>query len=340
MIGFQDRGEGAFQRRNGAAADFPIAKIGKMVTFVVLPALKSKFIAGYLTATNGAGLRPRDPAKEGDMWEYSDKVKEHFLNPRNAGEMEDANAVGEVGSMACGDALKLMLNVDEEGKIQDARFQTFGCASAIASASALTELLKGKTVEEAEKLSNQDIADYLGGLPREKMHCSVLGRQALDQALSNYRGEPVKEQEGEVVCECFGVTDLEIEKAVKENNLSTVEEVTDYTKAGGGCENCHDKIREIISRVQQEERPPSRPKLSNIQKIRMIEETIDREIRPSLQQDGGDIELVDVVGNRVLVATRGACAVCKASELTLTHFVETKLRELVWPELVVEEVKE
>jgi len=274
------------------------------------------------------------------MWEYTDKVKEHFLNPRNAGEVENANAIGEVGSMTCGDALKLTLQVDDKGIIEDAKFQTFGCASAIASASALTEMLKGKSLEEAEKITNQEIADYLGGLPKEKMHCSVLGRQALEAALSNYRGEPQKEQEGEIVCECFGVTDVEIEKAIRENNLSSVEEVTNYTKAGGGCENCHDTIRELISKVREEESPVTRPKLSNIQKIRMIEETIDREIRPSLQQDGGDIELIDVIGNRVLVATRGACAVCKSSELTLTHLVEAKLRELVWPELVVEEVKE
>jgi len=274
------------------------------------------------------------------MWEYTDKVKEHFLNPRNAGEVENANAIGEVGSMACGDALKLTLQVDDKGTIEDAKFQTFGCASAIASASALTEMLKGKNLEEAEKITNQEIADYLGGLPKEKMHCSVLGRQALEAALSNYRGEPQKEQEGEIVCECFGVTDVEIEKAIRENNLSSVEEVTNYTKAGGGCENCHDTIRELISKVREEEAPAKRLKLSNIRKIRMIEETLEREIRPSLQQDGGDIELIDVIGNRVLVATRGACAVCKASELTLTHLVEKKLREMVWPELVVEEVKE
>ncbi len=274
------------------------------------------------------------------MWEYTDKVKDHFLNPRNAGELEDANAVGEVGSMACGDALKLELKVDDEGKIEDAKFQTFGCASAIASASALTELLKGKTLKEAEKITNQEIADFLGGLPKEKMHCSVLGRQALEAALADYKGEPQKEQEGEIVCECFGVTDIEIEKAIRENNLSSVEEVTNYTKAGGGCENCHDTIRELIAKVREEERPATRPKLSNIRKIRMIEETLERDIRPSLQHDGGDIDLIDVIGNRVLVATRGACAVCKASELTLTNFVETKLREMVWPELVVEEVKE
>jgi NifU-like protein len=274
------------------------------------------------------------------MWEYTDKVKEHFLKPRNAGEVEDANAVGEVGSMACGDALKLSLRVDENGKVADAKFKTFGCASAIASASALTEMLKGKTVEEAEKITNQDIADFLGGLPKEKMHCSVLGRQALEQALAHYKGEHVKEKEGEIVCECFGVTDLEIEKAIRENDLSTVEEVTNYTKAGGGCENCHDTIREIIATVRAEQKPVAKPKLTNIQKIRMIEEVIEGEIRPSLKHDGGDVELIDVIGNRVLVAKRGTCAVCQASEQTFKNLVETKLQELVWPELVVEEVSQ
>jgi len=272
------------------------------------------------------------------MWEYSEKVKEHFLNPRNVGEVEDPDGVAQVGSMACGDALKLTIKVEEGGKIADAKFQTFGCASAIASASALTEMIKGKTIEEAEKLTNQDIAEFLGGLPKEKMHCSVLGRQALEQAIANYKGIPQKEAEGKIVCECFGVTDQEIEKAVRENNLSSVEEVTNYTKAGGGCESCHETIQEIIARVRAEPKPVSRPKLSNIQKIRMIEETIEREIRPSLKHDGGDIELIDVIGNRVLVATRGTCAVCIASQQTLKNFVEIKLRELVWPELVVEEV--
>ncbi len=274
------------------------------------------------------------------MWEYTDKVRELFLNPKNAGVIKDASGVGEVGSMACGDALKLSLKVNEDGRIEDARFQTFGCASAIASASALTELLKGKTVEEAGKITNQEIADYLGGLPKEKMHCSVLGQQALEKALADYRGEPPKEEvEGEIVCECFGVTDRQIEKAVRENNLTNIDEVTNYTKAGGGCESCHDSIREIISRVRADRQPKTRPKMSNIQKIRLIEETLENEIRPALKQDGGDIELVDVIGNRVLLSMRGSCAVCKASEQTMKNFVQSKLRELVWQEIEVEEVR-
>jgi NifU-like protein len=276
------------------------------------------------------------------MWEYSEKTLEHFLHPRNVGELENPDGTALVGNIACGDALKLTFKLDEHGKIKEAKFKTFGCASAIAAASALTEMIKGMSVEEAEKLTNQDIADYLGGLPKEKMHCSVMGREALEKAIAHYKGVPVAEVEGKVVCECFGVTEPEIERVVRENNLKTIEEVTDYTKAGGGCGGCHEAIQEIIDRVRGEMRPAatSKPKLTNIQKIKMIEETLEREIRPALRQDGGDIELVDVVGNKVLVATRGACASCAAVHLTLKDFVEAKLRELVWPELEVEEVSQ
>ena len=93
-------------------------------------------------------------------------------------------------------------------------------------------MIKGKTIEEAEKLTNEDIADYLGGLPKEKMHCSVLGQQALTEAIAYYKGEAVPEKEGEIVCECFGITDLEIEGAVRANNLLTIEDVTNYTRPG------------------------------------------------------------------------------------------------------------
>ncbi len=276
------------------------------------------------------------------MWEYTDKVKEHFINPRNVGVIDDADGVGEVGSLACGDALKLTFKLNEEGRIEDARFQTFGCASAIASSSALTEMLKGKTVEEARRITNDDIAAYLGGLPKEKMHCSVMGRDALEKAILCYRGEPEPQVEGDILCECFGVTETQVEQAVRENNLSTIEEVTNYIKAGGGCGNCHDRIEGVIESLSGPARPPepNPKKLTNIQKIKLIEETLEREIKPELKKDGGDIELVDVDGDRVSVKLRGACATCKASQVTLKEYVEKKLHEFVSPELMVEEVKE
>ena len=274
------------------------------------------------------------------MWEYTDKVKEHFLNPRNVGEIEDADGVGEVGSMACGDALKLTFKVDDNGRITDAKFKTFGCASAIASASALTELLVGKTVEEAERITNDHIAEYLGGLPKEKMHCSVMGHEALEKAIACYRGEPEQKRPGNLVCECFGVTDLQIERAVVDHRLKTIEDITNYIKAGGGCGKCHDTIQEIIDRVNGSlaDKPPQPKPLTNIQKIKLIEETLEREINPALMQDGGDIQLIDVDGNRVVVKLKGRCAACAMSEITLKDYVESKLKELVAPELVVEEV--
>jgi NifU-like protein len=280
------------------------------------------------------------------MWEYSDKVRDHFFNPRNVGAIENPDGVGEVGSLACGDALKLYLKVDPEtDRVTDAKFQTFGCGSAIASSSALTEMVKGKTLDEALKITNQDIADYLGGLPEEKMHCSVMGRDAFHAAVACYRGEskPAEAVDGEIVCACFGVTDKQITQVVRENNLTTVEQVTHYTKAGGGCQQCHDKITELIAaargelRKKAQERPKARA-MTNIQKIAKIQEVLDTEIRPMLQKDGGDLELVDVDGNRVLVALRGMCTSCPSAGFTLKLGIEGKLKELVHPDLTVEEV--
>jgi NifU-like protein len=279
------------------------------------------------------------------MWDYTDKVKDHFLNPRNVGEVEDPDGVGEVGSLACGDALRLSFKLDENKRIKEVKFKTFGCASAIASSSALTEMIKGKTLEEAEKITNRDIAEYLGGLPEEKMHCSVMGREALSAAIANYRGQKVAKEEFEVVCKCFGVTDKEIERAVRENDLKTVEQVTYYTKAGGGCGSCHPKIEAILERVRKEmekEAPPVKPmkkKLTNIQKVKLIEETLGREIIPALKADGGDLELIDVEGNKVYVALRGKCSFCPSSDVTLKQYVESKLREFVTDEIEVEEVR-
>ncbi len=280
------------------------------------------------------------------MWDYTDTVREHFLHPRNVGELPNANAIGEVGSLACGDALKLYLKIDANGIIQDASFQTFGCASAIASSSALTELIKGKSVDEAIKITNKDIATYLGGLPKEKMHCSVMGQEALEAALRNWRGEaplqPV--EEGTLVCKCFGVSDVQIRRAIQENNLKTVEEVTNYTKAGGGCGDCIETIQAILHEEHGRPRLKEfniRPKLrmTNVQRMQKVMQALEAEVKPRLAADGGSIELVDVDGHKVVVALRGQCSSCRSRSVTLTDLVEKILREQVEPEIVVEEVK-
>ena len=283
------------------------------------------------------------------MWDYTDKVKDHFFNPRNVGEIENPDGVGEVGSLACGDALKLTFKLDKNGKICDAKFKTFGCASAIATSSVLTELVKGKTIDEAAKITNKDIANYLGGLPEQKMHCSVMGREALEAAIENYRtgGKKKHELEGKVVCTCFGVTENEIERVIRENDLTTVEQVTNYCKAGGGCGGCTGEIEKIIEKMQGDKIKDTSPpaphragKLTNIQKIRLVQQTINEQIRPALRAHGGDIELIDVEGDKVIVAFRGMCAQCRLTEFTMKDVVEAKLKEFVCETLFVEEDKD
>ncbi len=283
------------------------------------------------------------------MWEYTDKVKDHFFNPRNVGEIKNPDGIGEVGSLACGDALKLTFKLDKNGRIADAKFKTFGCASAIATSSVLTEMIRGMTVEQAAKVTNKDIADYLGGLPEQKMHCSVMGREALEAAIENYQtgGRKKHELAGKVVCTCFGVTDREIERVIVENNLTTVEQVTNYCKAGGGCGGCKGEIEKIIEKLQgdkagqvTEPTPRWAGRMTNIQRIQLIQQTINEQIRPALRAHGGNIELIDVEGNKVTVAFRGMCAQCRLTEFTMKDVVEAKLREFVSEELFVEEDKD
>jgi NifU-like protein len=283
------------------------------------------------------------------MWDYSDKVKEHFLHPRNVGDIADADAVGEVGSLACGDALKLFLKLDDKKeRIVDAKFQTFGCGSAIASSSALTEMVKGKTLDEALQITNKEIADFLGGLPQEKMHCSVMGQEALEVAIAKFRGVTVElhdhehaEQGGEIVCKCFGLTELFLKKVIAANKLHTAEQVTNFTKAGGGCGGCIPRIKELIEEVlgekpQEEHKRPE--KLTNLRKMQLIQDVLEKEIKPQLWADGGDLELIDIAGNEVQIAFRKACAGCASSGFT-AKFVEQKLRDLVSVDIIVEEVE-
>ena len=262
-----------------------------------------------------------------------------------------------MGSIACGDALKLYLKISPAGVIEKAGFETFGCASAIASSSVLTDMVKGLHVDEALKITNADIAKALDGLPREKMHCSVMGQEALEAAIRQWKGEPAMpktQEEGKLVCKCFNVTDATIIRAIRENGLKTVEDVTAFTKAGGGCGDCRDEIAEILEaelRGQGAPAPepagPAEPAksaacgtggLTNLQRMQKVMEVMAL-IRPQLQADGGDIELVDIAGKTVSVRLTGHCQGCAASEVTLHQVVEQILRQQVEPDLAVEEVK-
>lgn len=280
------------------------------------------------------------------MWDYTDKVLDHFRHPRNVGKIENADGTGTVGSLVCGDSLTLTFKLGEDGRIEDVKFQTFGCASAIASSSALTELIKGKTLEEAEKITNKEIAEFLGGLPDQKMHCSVMGREALEAAIYNYRtGEPgVRDlKEEKIVCQCFNISEDDIVRVVTENKLTTVDEVMDYCKAGGACGRCRGEIQKIVDKLTgKEEAPPppaaepARP-LSKFQMMKRIDEVLENEIRPALRRDHGDVELIDVDGTKVVIAFQGMCKGCPSAGITRRNFIEVKLRELVSPELEVVE---
>ncbi|TVR11390.1 MAG: Fe-S cluster assembly protein NifU, partial [Phormidium sp. GEM2.Bin31] len=280
------------------------------------------------------------------MWDYTDKVMTLFHEPHNMGAIApedctegEAIAVGEVGSIACGDALRLHLRIQKANDlILDARFQTFGCASAIASSSALTDLVKGKTLDEALRIDNRTIAEFLGGLPQEKMHCSVMGQEALEAAIANYHGVPVAidedDDESPLICQCFGVTETRIKRVIRDNHLTTAEEVTNYIKAGGGCGSCLAELDDLVAEVYESptatdaatqpiakptEEPVSVPmaNLTNLQRIALIQSVLDLEIRPVLLEDGGDVDLYDVDGNLVYVSLQGACGQCASSRLTL-----------------------
>ncbi len=278
------------------------------------------------------------------MWDYSEKVMDHYRNPRNVGTIDDADAIGSAGSLACGDQLKIYLKI-KDNIVTDAKFQTFGCGSAVASSSILTEMIIGKTVDEVRKITNKDIADELGGLPPEKMHCSVMGYEALEDALKSYhadgyidleelKGEETKEK---MICTCFQVTENVIWDAIKQNGLKTVEEVTNYTKAGGACGKCRSAIQDIINTYYNKEK--SEESMTTTQWILKVNNVIETQISPELQKDGGDIELVDIKNKTIYVKLKGRCSGCKNSTMTLKSFAEKILQDSLGSDITIIEVK-
>jgi NifU-like protein len=289
------------------------------------------------------------------MWNYSEKVLDHFMNPRNVGLVDNPDGVGEVGSMACGDALRLSFRLDAEGRIAEARFQTFGCGSAIASSS----------VAEAARITNKDIAAELDGLPREKMHCSVMGREALEAAMVDYFRRLGREvpcgllQQTTILCQCFQVTKETVRDAIISHRLETIEDVTHFTKAGGGCTDCHhdlgDLLRDRRATMQSGDGAspaggglvqlgamPAAPAVdhdpADAALVARIQELLTNEIGVALRTDGGDIEFVRYRQGRVHVRLTGSCAACRKSDQTVKGLVEARLREYISETIEVIEV--
>lgn len=305
-------------------------------------------------------------------WDYSEKTRQLFIDcitrqpGTHMGEIKDPDGFGRHGSIACGDALEFYFKVEKnpddprKDKIIEARFMTFGCTSAIASSEALCRLVesKGYTPIQALGITNADIVDYLEGLPPEKLHCSVMGAEALQAAVVDWarkRGVPIaelglnpdilKEDEGRLVCKCFNLTEPYIKRKIKEMNLKNVEEVSSAIKAGGACGTCRyepggiqDMLDEIWGKQPKGESSQARKGKTPFQLAKEIEQVLELEIAPILGLEGGGIEIVEIRGKKVYVSLHGACSGCAGATMTLRFLVEERLRALVDPEIQVIEV--
>ncbi len=315
-------------------------------------------------------------------WEYSEKTKQLFMDAvqgkpgTHLGEIENPDGLGEHGSIACGDALRFSFRVERhptdplQDRIVEARYLTFGCTSAIASSEALCALIEegGYSPVGALKITNRDIVEYLGGLPEQKIHCSVMGAEALEAAVFNWaqkRGVDLaalgidvhreEKEEGRIVCQCFSLSEPYIRRKILELGLKTIPEITGAIKAGGACMSCHHKpggLQDLLDQawgrtatafVPLPEFPAprertaaegvaaatGRPLLSPFQFAKQVERALDGYVRPMLQRDGGDLELVDIKDTSVFVQLKGACAGCAGAGQTMKLMVERTLKEMV-----------
>jgi len=311
-------------------------------------------------------------------WEYSEKTKQLFMDAvqgkpgTHLGEIEDPDGIGEHGSIACGDAMRFTFRVEKhptdptKDVITSARYLTFGCTSAIAASEALCSMIEQGhyTPIDALKIKNSDIVEFLDGLPNQKIHCSVMGAEALESAVFNWaqrRGVDLKElgidvhadeqDEGRIVCKCFSLSEPYIRRKVKELNLRTIPEITAAIKAGGACMSCHHTpggLQDILDDVWGENPlrvlptvpPPPAPAasapagsdgrgLSPYQYAKKIEKAVDEYVRPMLRKDGGDVEIVDIKDSLVYCQLRGHCAGCSGAGVTLKMMVERTLKDMV-----------
>ena len=309
----------------------------------------------------------------GSIWdEYSNEVVERMNNPKNKGEITEQRAkqlgakliIADFGAESCGDAVRLYWAVDEKtDKILESKFKSFGCGTAIASSDVMAELCMGKTVDEAVKITNIDVEKALRdnpetpAVPPQKMHCSVMAYDVIKKAASQYKGVDMEsfEQE-EIVCECARVTLGTIKEVIRINDLKTVEEITDYTKAGAFCKSCikpggHEEkdiylvdiLKDTRAEMEEEkiktaantstESELTFDKMTLVQRIKKVDEVLDEEIRPMLVMDGGNMEIIDIKENLphydLYIRYLGACSGCASGSGGTLFAIESILKQKI-----------
>ncbi|EAL5740982.1 iron-sulfur cluster assembly scaffold protein NifU [Campylobacter lari] len=312
----------------------------------------------------------------GSIWdEYSQKVQDRMNNPQHMGEFtqedaQKANAkliVADFGAESCGDAVRLYWLVDEKtDKIIDAKFKSFGCGTAIASSDTMVDLCIGKTVDEAVKITNLDVEFAMRdnpetpAVPPQKMHCSVMAYDVIKQAAAHYKGVNPEDFEDQIiVCECARVSLGTIKEVIKLNDLHTVEEITQFTKAGAFCKSCvkpggHEKKDYYLVDILAETRAEmEREKLKDqsktdiafddmtmVKQLKAVETVLDSDVRPMLHGDGGDLEVIDIQKSEnknidIYIRYLGACSGCSSGSGATLYAIENILQEELSPNIRV-----
>jgi NifU-like protein len=305
----------------------------------------------------------------GNIWdEYSQTVQDRMNNPKNMGEITEEEAlklggkliVADFGAESCGDAVRLYWVVDEKtDKIIEAKFKSFGCGTAIASSDTMVDLCKGKSVDEAVKITNIDVEHAMrdtpekAAVPPQKMHCSVMAYDVIKRAAAEYKGVDEASFEDEIiVCECARVSLGTIRDVIKINDLKTVEQITDYTKAGAFCKSCikpggHEEReyylvdilaetraemeKEILEESKKTGKEIPFKEMTVVQRLKAVESIIDENIRPMLVMDGGNLEILDIKENEnytdIYIRYLGACNGCASSATGTLYAIEAILKE-------------
>ncbi len=303
----------------------------------------------------------------GTIWdEYSQKVTDLMNNPQNMGEITEEEAkemgakliVADFGAESCGDAVRLYWAVDPKtDKILKSKFKSFGCGTAIASSDTMAELCKGKTVDEAVKITNIDVEKAMRdtpdtpAVPPQKMHCSVMAYDVIKKAAAQYKGVDMESfEEDIIVCECARVSLSTLREVIRLNDLTTVEQITDYTKAGAFCKSCirpggHEaKDIYLVDLLEEYEKEKLANKatigndttgdfedMTIVQRLKAVDKVVDENIRQMLVMDGGDMEILDIKENGenidIYIRYLGACSGCASSATGTLFAIENILKQ-------------